>query len=262
MPEQSRVRCSAPLYHHVGPQSSGIYPGMSIEPRKFEKQMTWLKRRGYTAILPDQWCAWRNGSAGIPLKPVMITFDDAYADIAEYALPVLKHHGFTATVFVVTDRIGAANTWDADNGFGALPLMTEEQIRTWAAAGFAFGAHGRTHRDLTTLDGDALTDEIAGSASDLERLLGKPAFSFAYPFGAWNDRVLSIASEHFPLAFSCLTGTNTLETDPHLLRRVFLPTHISMVDFALSVRTGGQHRLSELRVRFALRTRLRRLFRR
>ena len=260
MTNPQKIRCAALLYHHVGPLTAGMYPKMSIEPRQFERQVGWLKRRGYASILPSDWLTWHSGTAVLPEKPVMITFDDAYADIAEYALPVLKHYGFTATIFVVTERVGATNSWDTQNGYASLPLMTKEQILRWSAEGFAFDAHGRTHRDLTKLDDAALANEIAGSASDLEELLGTPTTSFAYPYGAWNDLARSIAAKHFPIAFSCISGMNTLATDPHLLRRVLIPTRASLLDFALSVRTGGLHRAGELRIRLALRTRLRSLF--
>ncbi|HWT67441.1 MAG TPA: polysaccharide deacetylase family protein, partial [Terracidiphilus sp.] len=125
MTNPQKIRCAALLYHHVGPLTAGMYPKMSIEPRQFERQVGWLKRRGYASILPSDWLTWHSGTAVLPEKPVMITFDDAYADIAEYALPVLKHYGFTATIFVVTERVGATNSWDTQNGYASLPLMTK-----------------------------------------------------------------------------------------------------------------------------------------
>ncbi|MDR3742173.1 MAG: polysaccharide deacetylase family protein [Terracidiphilus sp.] len=260
MSSRKSVRCAALLYHHVGSQQAGVYPEMSIEPDLFTKQMDWLVRHGYTAIRSHDWFTWRSDSAELPKNPVMITFDDAYAEIGQYALPILKSRGMTATVFVVTAHIGATNAWDEQNDYATLPLMTAQEIRKWDAEEFEFGAHGRTHADLTRLDDTALADEIAGSGEDLARLLGKPTTSFAYPFGAWNERARAVASEHYSLAFSCITGTNCMKTDPHLLRRTFLPSRVSMVDFALTARTGGLHRLEELRARLALRTRMRRLF--
>lgn len=259
MVDRAKIRCAALLYHHVGPRQAGVYPQMSMETALFAREIAWLARRGYTAIRASDWLAWRRGSGKLPDKPIMVTFDDAYADIAEHALPVLQRYGFTATVFVVTARIGTTNTWDEQNGYARLPLMTAEQIRAWAAAGVEFGAHGRTHADLTKLDRAALNDEVEGSGTDLSNLLGKPVTSFAYPFGAWDEKVRSAAAAHFQLAFSCMAGTNDSKTDPHLLKRGFLPSRPSMLDFALTARTGGLHRIGELRIRLALRTRLRRL---
>ena len=45
-------------------------------------------------------------AAGAGKGQVGLTFDDGYADFAEYALPVLRRHGFTATVFVIAGRLG------------------------------------------------------------------------------------------------------------------------------------------------------------
>ncbi len=259
MTDRAAVRCTALLYHHVGPERTGTYPQMSIAPQRFARQMEWLARHGYTPIRASDWLRWRNGAAPLPRKPVMLTFDDAYADIAEHALPVLRRLGFCATVFVVTSRIGATNTWDERNGYATLPLMTAEQIRAWASMGIEFGAHGRTHIDLTTLNDTPLEDEVAGSRMDLAAIVGTSVTAFAYPFGAWNERVRSAVAAHYELGFSCIAGRNDAATDPHLLRRAFLRSRPSTTGFALTVHLGGLHRIDELRIRLALGTRLRRI---
>jgi peptidoglycan/xylan/chitin deacetylase (PgdA/CDA1 family) len=87
----------------------------------------------------------------MPNKPVLITFDDGYADIAEFALPVLRRHRLAAVVFLVTDYTGKANLWSGRVGPGKLQLLTAKQIREWAGCGIEFGSHSRSHPDLTTL---------------------------------------------------------------------------------------------------------------
>ena len=133
------------LYHNVGPFRPGTNPTLTIPVETFEEHVRWLKRQGYAGIRSSDWLAWCREGKGLPDKPVMLTFDDAYADCAEYALPILAQHGFNAAIFVVTDQIGGANSWSRKNRGATLPCMTEEQIRNWAARDFEFGSHTRTH---------------------------------------------------------------------------------------------------------------------
>ena len=148
--------------------------------------MRWLARQGYTGIRSTDWLYGWRGRKGLSAKPILLTFDDGYADLVEYALPVLRRYGFGGVVFVVTAQLGGANTWDQAKGSGTHRLMTAEQIRYWAMQGIEFGAHGRSHVDLTTLPPQRLKEEVLGGASDLAGILGSPAVSFAYPYGSYD----------------------------------------------------------------------------
>lgn len=254
----SAMRCLSLLYHHVGPHRPGIYPELSMSPDLFQRQIAWLARHGYTGIRPAQWLDWLHTNAPLPRKPVLITFDDAYADIAEFALPTLQHYSFGASIFVVTSRIGSTNNWDEQQGYATLPIMTADQIREWSTLGIEFGAHSRTHPHLPQLAPAALVDEIVGSRDELTRLLGAPVTSFAYPFGEYNDAARSVVAANYGLGFSILGGFNYAATDPHLLRRIYLKSSHSMPAFALIMRLGGLQRLENWRIRLALRTRLKR----
>ncbi len=130
------------LYHHVGPSRTGNLHAITTSPERFERQMRWLARRGYTGIGLSDWLRWRKEGKGLPRKPIIITFDDAYADIAEYALPILRRHGFGAVVYVVTGQLGESNNWDDTPYCRNLRLMTAEQIQYWAGQGIEFGSRG------------------------------------------------------------------------------------------------------------------------
>ena len=120
------------LYHHVGPSRPGIDSKLTLSPQRFEQQMRWLARRGYAGVKPSDWLRWIRGGEGLPEKPILLTFDDAYADTAEYGLPIVRKYGFSCVVFVVTERLGGTNAWDQARGRATLQLMTAEQIRHWA----------------------------------------------------------------------------------------------------------------------------------
>jgi peptidoglycan/xylan/chitin deacetylase (PgdA/CDA1 family) len=212
--------------------------------------MRWLDRSGYTGIRAADWLAWRGQGRSLPARPVLLTFDDGYADFPDFVLPVLQRHGFGAVVFIITGWIAGANSWD-----GA-PLMSASQIRECSAQGIEFGAHTRTHPDLTTLSGAKLREEVAGSAEDLSAILGTRVTSFAYPYGFWNEEVLASVRESFDLAFTCEEGLNDIETDPYRLHRTMVQRGDLLLDLACRVRRGWSP-LTVLRSRLRIRSRFR-----
>ena len=207
------------LYHHVGPVRAGTYPSLTIPPKRFERQIRWLADQHFSGVSSTDLLAWRREGRPLPPRPVLLTFDDGYADLADIAFPLLRSYGFGAIVFLVSGQIGKTNEWDEANGSGTHRLLTTPQVRDWSARGIEFGAHGRTHADLTLPETDVL-DEVAGSAADLEELLGQKASSFAYPHGAFDAGVRASVVRFFDLAFTSRSGLNDARTDGYLLRSV------------------------------------------
>ncbi len=227
------------LYHRVGPAIPGLHPALTVSPTDFERQVAWLRRRGYRGIRPSQWQDWLEGRGTLPRKPVLFTFDDGYAEIVEHALPVLRRHGFGALVFVVTGMLGEAMSWDAEGrAVDGPPLMSADEVAHLAREGVDFGAHGRTHRDLTELSENELDDEVRGSHADLEQITGGPVACFAYPFGRYDDRVHKSVSSTYDLAFTTERGVNGLATPPHLLRRSGVGPTDSLLDIEWRARNG------------------------
>jgi glycosyltransferase involved in cell wall biosynthesis/peptidoglycan/xylan/chitin deacetylase (PgdA/CDA1 family) len=246
------------LYHHVGPPRPGTISDLTISPKEFERQVRWLSRRGFVGIRPCDWRRWLRDGTGLPDKPILFTFDDGYADIADYALPVLRRYGFSAAVYIVTGQLGGTNAWDEVQGSGSHRLMTVEQIRDWAAKGIEFGAHSRTHPDLRTLSISELAAEISGSKNDLASVLGAPVVSFAYPYGELSEAVSEAVRAEFDLAFTVERGLNYLRTDPHLLRRINISPNDSLIDIECHTHWAELQHLSQLRARLKVRSRLKR----
>lgn len=249
-PVSSRLDASLPLpeaarlpvlvYHHVGPPSPGTWPSLTVTADRFRSQMCWLARLGHVGIRPADWAGRLHQGTRLPARPVLITFDDAYADITEYALPVLEELGFGAGIFITTGRMGGRSIWDEAAGLHSLPLMSADQIKEWSNRGMEFGAHSRTHPDLTGLSTDAIDEEVIGSREDLKNLLGSPPSSFAYPYGRVDPRVRSRVAVAFELAFVVQTGrgVNTLLTDPHIQLRSLVEPDDSALDVLVRTRFG------------------------
>lgn len=249
------IRLPVLVYHHVGPPRVAAYSELTVSPQKFNDHVRWLHLRGYVPIRASDWLAHCRDQKPLPKKPVLLTFDDAYADIAEFALPVLHVYGFHALVFVVSGCTGKTNEWDLARFPGPHRIMTLEQIREWAAKGIEFGAHSRTHPDLTKLDDDSLAAEVSGSARDLAAILTEPVISFAYPYGYYAQRVREEVKRSFNLAFTDEEGLNDAKTNPLLLRRMMVRPGDSIFGLECRLRLG-RNPILDLRWRLRLRSRL------
>lgn len=70
----------------------------------FDKQMKWLKAKGYRTINCEEFYLWYKGKIKLPKKSVLITFDDGMNSVANYALPVLKKYKMKGTCFVIGSK--------------------------------------------------------------------------------------------------------------------------------------------------------------
>src|SRR5207249_6008423 len=116
----------------------------------------------------------------LPRRSVVLTFDDGYKSFLQYAYPILKELGFTATLFVYTDYVG--------NGRNALNW---DDLKSLAKQGFPIGAHSKTHNDLRRHSGEPHEEfarrmpvELAERPAPFERRLGRAPQAIAYPYGA------------------------------------------------------------------------------
>ena len=128
----------------------------------------------------------------IPDKLVVLTFDDAFRDQYELAVPILNEYGFHATFFVteMPDSPRGPGFQDKNR------YMTWDQITDLAAQGFELGNHTKNHLfGLHTMDRDIFLREIHAMEEDFtSHGLPKP-ISFAYPSGTANGEAASFVRE-------------------------------------------------------------------
>ncbi len=243
------------MYHHVGPPQPDSEPALFVSAARFEAHIRFLVRRGYKGVRPSDWLSWVRDAEPLPAKSVLVTFDDAIAELYEHAFPVLERYGFNAVVFVPTNCVGKGNLWNYPLGYKWRPCLTAEQIQYWSMKGVDFGAHTRNHPDLTQLEEPELQDEVAGSRSDLEKIIRSPVTSFAYPYGLHNAAAAACVQQNLDLGFTTDEGVNTLRTDRSLLRRVAVFDWDTLLELELMLRLGWNP-VRRLRARLRIRSRL------
>lgn len=171
-------------YHAIEDQSGDpVLAPYGVAPDLFGKQLDSLTKRGFTFVSPDQFVSFLQAGAPLPSRPVLLTFDDGYADLPETAQTILQPRKIDALVFAVTGS--STNEWDQPYGAKTKTLVTATQRRELGGLGVEIGSHSRTHREMPLLAGDELATEASGSLEDLRAGGLNPRF-FAYPYGARN----------------------------------------------------------------------------
>lgn len=211
------------MYHRVGTAHNPWESRYCIPPEQFAEHMHHLANRGMHASSLADFFAWLGKDKPLPEGSFLLTFDDGFLGVYEHAAPVLQELGWPATVFLVSRLVGRKNEWcQTRNPSGATyPLLASEHIRAMRNMGFTFQSHTRSHPDLTTLSEDGLHAELAGSRRDLEDMLGEEVQYLAYPYGRFNESVLSTTrAAGYAAAFCTQSGFNRRDLDPYRIRRL------------------------------------------
>jgi len=215
-------RISILMYHQVG-----RFPPMRAhranycDAGRFAAQMALLARLGWRVLDLDTALACLAGTAPTPRRAVVLTFDDAYDNFFDHALPVLQGHGFPATVYAISGWLGRAMTWAGDEpGRPAPALMSAARLRELRAAGITVGSHSVSHAKLAELSPERQRLELINSKAALEDVLGEPVRHLCYPFGSFDlESVRAAAAAGYLSATTCLRGAATAADHPLALPR-------------------------------------------
>ena len=190
-------------YHGVGSPPADDRWGLLIEPERLRGHVVALKRLGYRFVTAEQLV---DECRGGPVRhaTAALTFDDGWLDGLTVATPLLTELGVPATFYVNPGSWGAVHH---DVGAPAGQLLDRAQTRILAELGMAIGAHGMTHVDLRGVDDAELRTDLRRCRSEIEAATSRPCRTFAYPYGAWDERVeAAVAAAGYALAFAWETG--------------------------------------------------------
>lgn len=227
------------VYHKIArPSGHDANPNTCVTPAAFAAQMRLLRRLGYGTPSPAEYQKAELGlPADLPPKPVLITFDDAFSSVAAEAAPVMAAHGFTGAVFMVPSAFGGSAFWDGETAASPNRLLTPEELRGLAGAGWAVGAHSSSHADLSKLGAGDLARETAGSKAALEAALGEKVDWFAYPYGAYGEEAKAAARRAgYALAFATEKG----EGPPFAVPRRIISGRCGLFRFFLRLAQAGR----------------------
>ena len=219
----ARVRSPAAIpvlmYHRVlesPPQGSAH--GIWVSALQFTSQLESLRRRGFQTITFRDYDLFLRHEGALPRRPIILTFDDGYADNYRVAFPLLEKFGFKAVIYAVTETERRTNFWDQDEP--SAQLMTTTQMKELHCAGMEIGSHTMTHPHLPLLAPEKAQCEIRHSKDSLEQVLGSAVLSFAYPYGELSANVKKLVEDsEYRYAVAADSGPITFYEDFLEIRR-------------------------------------------
>ena len=203
------------MYHAVSDNPWGDTT-LFVSIKNFELQMKYLYDNGYIPLFLSEIDSAKNYD-----KPIVVTFDDGYKNIYDYAYPILKKYNVKSSFYLITDWM------DGDTYIS--PEMAVELDKSKL---FEIGVHTKTHVKLGTLDYDTQYNEIIESKNTLEKLLNKKITTIAYPYGSYNTDTINITKSAFDYAVTVESGFNySNKLDRLRLKRFKIPRSMDINTF-------------------------------
>ena len=224
------------MYHAVGHAPTEAAFELSVSPEAFAEQMNLISEYGGTPLTTAELGhAWRTGGT-LPDRPVLVTFDDGYEGVHRHALPVLRRHGFGASLFVSTGWLRG----QYDNGKALDTMLDWDQVRELAAQGVEIGGHSHTHPQLDQLDDEVLAYEIERCRELVAAETGVKPVSFAYPYGYSSRRVRqAVRSGGFDQALAVNNALAGGSQGPYALTRLTVRRSTDAAEFRRLIEGRG-----------------------
>jgi peptidoglycan/xylan/chitin deacetylase (PgdA/CDA1 family) len=215
------------MYHYVRENpdpNDKLGASLSVSPAHFQEQMDWLRDNGYQPITFSELGSLFSRQRQPARHPVILTFDDGYADFFQTALPILQGHGFAAVAYIVSGFLGRPG------------YMTADQVVQASRSGIEIGSHTVGHVDLTRASPAQLQQEVTGSRSQLERLLKRKVLDFCYPGGRFNNTVIrAVQAAGYRDATTTQPGSLHSSADRYTWTRVRVSGGEELADFVRAI---------------------------
>jgi peptidoglycan/xylan/chitin deacetylase (PgdA/CDA1 family) len=216
------------MYHYIRtpPSITSDLIGykLSVAPADFNAEMDLLAIRGYNPVDFNDVRAYFAGRQALPAKPVVITFDDGYADLYTTAFPILAAHGFKAVAYIVSGFVGLSR------------YVTAAQVVQMDQNGIEIASHTVDHADLSRSSMGNVWRQLVESKRSLENIVGHPVLDFAYPSGKFNAQtVAAVQRAGYDTAVTTLSSIDHSLADRYLWTRVRVGGGESLGDLASSL---------------------------
>lgn len=222
------------MYHSISSAATARFRQFTVSPWLFAEHMAYLHQQRYTPLTVTQFIRARSqGASALAERPVILTFDDGFADFFTDALPVLKRYNVTATLYITTAFIDGVSQWMRRERETARRILSWQELSEIAVNGIECGAHTHTHPRLDTLSTRAARNEMARSKRLLEDHLGQETCSFAYPYGYQTARLRQIAREiGFTSACAVRHAKSSITDDAFCLARLMVHADTDLNTFS------------------------------
>lgn len=219
-----RLNCPILMYHYVSAlpeRPDAVRRDLTVAPELFDQHCAYLVDNGYTAVsMAAVADALFNGTP-LPEKPIVLTFDDGYADAYEQVLPTLQKYEMLGTFFVVPHFL--------DNpGY-----LSWGQVGVLFEAGMEVENHSMSHKNLNGRDAAFLREEVEGVINAFEVTFNRRPYFFCYPSGRFDRNTIRMVQEtgHL-LAVTTSDGMILDSSDPFRLPRVRIRGTSTVSDLA------------------------------
>lgn len=230
------------MYHAVADEPAAATFRLSVPPSMLATQLALLRQQGFSTLTFSYLAAALRSDGVLPTQPIVLTFDDGYADFHREALPVLVRHGCVATLFVTTGWVADAGKHAAGNPLDR--TLSWGQIDEVATAGFEVAAHSHSHAELDQLPNAALKRELGMSKMLLEDRLGREVAGLAYPYGYSSARVrTAVHAAGYQHAAAVLNATARPQDDLLVLPRLTIRRSTSLGAFRRIIHGQGIPRI-------------------
>ncbi|MFK4224289.1 polysaccharide deacetylase family protein [Streptomyces sp. NPDC019890] len=177
------------LYHAVTDDPPDWIAEFTVTPKDFGAQLDAIVDSGRTPVGISALAGHFAGNSVLPDRPVVLTFDDGFADLPGPTAEALASRSLPATAYLTTGAITPGRC----SLLPPAPMMTLSQAPLLEQYGLEVGAHTVTHPQLDTLPPRALRRELREPKAVLEDLLGHEVAHLAYPHG-YNSRAVRKAA--------------------------------------------------------------------
>jgi peptidoglycan/xylan/chitin deacetylase (PgdA/CDA1 family) len=169
------------LYHSISDAPEPWIAPYAVSPATFARHLNLVVESGRTALTVSDLVAACSGQAQLPPRPVVITFDDGFADFLG-AAETLAEQGLPSTLYVTTGAL-RGQPRPPQMALPPAPMLDWTELDHLMELGVEIGAHTHTHRQLDTMRAGDVAEELRRSKDMLEQACGRPIPSFAYPHG-------------------------------------------------------------------------------
>lgn len=225
-------------YHNISDKGGNLY---TITPKDFEDQIVYMKERGYKSISSNDLLNYYEKGFSLPKKSVLITFDDGFDGVYNFAYPILKKYGYNAIFFVITKRVGNTKnfvSWEelkemVDSGVFEVGSHTFDSHKTYLVNGnFVSIIKEKGEKEDYETFKNRVIDDLRNSKELIEKNIGKEVIFFAYPYGEYSKDTIEFLREvGFKFAFTTFKGININTNNRYELKRysVYRGTDIKQI---------------------------------